>query len=191
MPCSPYRTGMQKLEVKRYLDGKKKKEIPWGTGKFSLGVQNEAGQRLIEFCQEKALIIPNILFQQQRQLYTWTSPDGQHKNQTDYILCSQRWRTLYSQQKQYLKLTAAQFMSSLLQNSNLCWRKQEKPLGRSGAALIKSLMITQWKWQQIQGIKSDRVPQELWMEVTGGGDQNHPKERYARRKNGCLWRVYK
>ena len=49
------------------------------TGKFGLGVQNEAGQRLIEFCQENALVIANTLFQQhKRKLYTWTSPDGQH-----------------------------------------------------------------------------------------------------------------
>ena len=53
---------------------------------------NEAGQRLIEFCQENALVIANTLFQQhKRRLYTWTSPDGQHRNQIDYILCSQRW----------------------------------------------------------------------------------------------------
>ena len=54
-------------------------EIPEVTGKFGLGVQNEAGQRLIEFCQENALVIVNTLFQQhKRRLYTWTSPDGQH-----------------------------------------------------------------------------------------------------------------
>ena len=56
-------------------------ETPGVTGKFGLGVQNEAGQRLIEFCQENALVIANTLFQQQkRRLYTWTSPDGQHQN---------------------------------------------------------------------------------------------------------------
>ena len=49
------------------------------TGKFGLGIRNEAGQRLIEFCQENALVIENTLFQQhKRRLYTWTSPDGQH-----------------------------------------------------------------------------------------------------------------
>ena len=65
-------------------------EIPGVTGKFGLGVQNEAGQRLIEFCQENTLVITNTLFQQhKRRLYTWTSPDGQHQNQIDYILCSQ------------------------------------------------------------------------------------------------------
>ena len=59
------------------------------TGKFGLGMRNEAGQRLIEFCQGNALVIANPLFQQhKRRLYTWTSPDGQHRNQTDYILCS-------------------------------------------------------------------------------------------------------
>ena len=64
------------------------------TGKFGLRVQNEAGQRLIEFCQENALVITNTLFQQhKRRLYTCTSPDGQYRNQIDYILCSQRWRT--------------------------------------------------------------------------------------------------
>ena len=72
-------------------------DIPGVTGKFGLGVQNEAGQRLTEFCQENQenkLIIANTLFQQhKRRLYTWTSPDGQHQNQIDYILYSQRWRS--------------------------------------------------------------------------------------------------
>ena len=63
------------------------------TGKFGSG-QNEAGQRTIEVCQENTLVIANTLFRQhKRRLYTWTSPDGQHRNQIDYILCSQRWRS--------------------------------------------------------------------------------------------------
>ena len=62
-------------------------ETPGVTGKFGLGVRNKAGQRLIEFCQENALVIANTLFQQhKRRLYTWISPDGQHRNQTDCIL---------------------------------------------------------------------------------------------------------
>ena len=69
-------------------------EIPEVTGKFGLGVQNEEGQRLTGFCQENALVIANTLFQQhKRRLCTRTSPDGQHRNQIDYILCSQRWRS--------------------------------------------------------------------------------------------------
>ena len=69
-------------------------ETPGETGKFDLGVRNEAGQRLIEFCQENAQVIANTLFHQhERGLYTWTSPDGQHQNQIYYILCSLRWRS--------------------------------------------------------------------------------------------------
>ena len=69
-------------------------ETPGVTGKFGLRMWNEAEQRLIEFCQENALVIANTLFQQhKRRLYTWTSPDGQHRHQIDYILCSQRWRS--------------------------------------------------------------------------------------------------
>ena len=60
------------------------------TGKFGLRIQNEAGQMLIEFYQENAVAIVNTLFQQhKRRLYTWTSPEGQHRNHIDYILCSQ------------------------------------------------------------------------------------------------------
>ena len=69
-------------------------EIHGVTGKFGLGVQNEAGQMLTEFCQDNALVITNTLFQQhKRRLYKWTSLDGQHQNQIDYILYSQKWRS--------------------------------------------------------------------------------------------------
>ena len=65
-------------------------EIPGVTGKLDLGEQNEVGHRLIEFCQENTMVIINTLFQQhKRRLYTWTSPDGHHQNQIDYILGSQ------------------------------------------------------------------------------------------------------
>ena len=68
-------------------------ETPVVTGKFGLGVQNEAGQRQVEFCQGKALVIANTLFQEnKRRLYTWTSSDSQYRNQLDYIICSSRWR---------------------------------------------------------------------------------------------------
>ena len=58
-------------------------------GVRGLRIQKEAGQRLTEFCQKNILVVANTLFQQhKRRLYTWTSPDGQYQNQTDYILCS-------------------------------------------------------------------------------------------------------
>ena len=93
-------------------------ETPGVMGKFGFGVQNEAGQRLIALCQEDALVIAKTLFQQhKKRLYTWTSPDGQHQNQIDCILCSQKWRScIQSQQKQDQVLTVAQIMNSLLQN---------------------------------------------------------------------------
>ena len=100
-------------------------DIPGVTGKFGLGVQNEAGQRLIEFCQKNALVIANTLFQQhKRKLYTCTSPDGQYWNQIDYIFFAAKdGDALYSQQKQDQELTVAQIMNTLLQNLDLYWRK--------------------------------------------------------------------
>ena len=95
-------------------------QIPGVTSKFDLGVQNEAGQRLPEFCQENTLVIANTLFQQhKRRLYTWTSPDGQHRNQIDYIFAAKDGEALYSQQKQDWELTVVQIMNSLLPNSDL------------------------------------------------------------------------
>ena len=83
-------------------------EIPGVTGKFGLGVWNEAGQRLIEFFQ-----------QHKRRIYTWTSPDGQHRNQIDYILCSQRWRSSIQSAKTRPGADCAHIMNSLLPNSDL------------------------------------------------------------------------
>ena len=95
-PTRPFRTNTQKRCPFHYrgLERKSRKSRnPWSNSKFGLGLQNEAGQRLIEFCQENTLLIANTLLQQhKRRLYTWTSSDGRHRNQTDYILCSQRWR---------------------------------------------------------------------------------------------------
>ena len=94
-------------------------EIRGVTGKCGLGVQNEARQRLIGFCQENPLVISNTLFQQhKRRLYTWTSPDGQQRNQIDYILCSQRWRSSIQSAKNQ-ELTVAQIMNSLFSDSDL------------------------------------------------------------------------
>ena len=93
-------------------------ETPGVTGKFGLGVWNEAGQRLIEFCQENTLIIANTLFQKhKRRLYTLTSPDGQYEKQIIFF-AAKDGEVLYSQQKQDQELTVAQIMNSLLPNSD-------------------------------------------------------------------------
>ena len=89
-----------------------------------LGVQNESGQRQIEFCQENALVIVNTLFQQhKRRFYIWTSPDGQYLNQIDYTLCSQRWRSSIQSARKDWELTVTHIMKSLLWNSDWKWRK--------------------------------------------------------------------
>ena len=96
-PTRTFRTNTQKRCPSHYrgLECKSRKSgNTWSNRSICLGVQNEAGQRLIEFFQENTLVIANTLFQQhKRRLYTRTSPDGQNQNQIDYILCSQRWRS--------------------------------------------------------------------------------------------------
>ena len=87
---------------------------------FALGVYNEAGQKLTEFCQESALVIANTLFQQhKRQLYTRISPDGHYEIRLIIFFAAEDGDALYSQQKQDLELTGAQIMNSLLPNSDL------------------------------------------------------------------------
>ena len=104
-------------------------ETPGVTGKFGLRIWNEAGQRLVEFCQENALVIANTLFQQhKRRLYTWISPDGQSQFDCQIPIWLQFFaakdgEVLYSQQKWDQKPTVAQIINSFLPNSDLNLRK--------------------------------------------------------------------
>ena len=94
--------------------------MPGVTGKFGLGVQNEVGQRLTEFCQENALVIANTLVQQhKRQLYTWTSSGTQYRNQIDYIFCSKRWRSSIQSAKTRLGADCGSDHELLNPNSDL------------------------------------------------------------------------
>ena len=139
----PQPVTLKKLEVERFYEGVQdlleltpqkdvlfiigdwnakigSQETPGVTGKFGLAIRNEAGQRLTEFWQENALVIANTLFQQhKRRLFTWTSLDGQHRNQIDYILLGKDGEALYSQQKQDQELTVAYCLNTLLPNSDL------------------------------------------------------------------------
>ena len=93
-------------------------------GKFGLGVQNEAGQRVVELCQENALVTANTLFQQhKRRLYTWTYQVDNTEIRLIIFFAAKYGEALYSQQKQDQELTVAQIMNSLLPNSDLIWRK--------------------------------------------------------------------
>ena len=85
------------------------------------------GQRLMEFCQENARVIANTLFQQhKRRLYTWASPDGQHQNQIDYILCSQRWRSFIQSAKTSLEADCGSHRELLIAKFRLKLKKVGK-----------------------------------------------------------------
>ena len=109
-----------------------RKETPGITAKFALGVQNEAGQRLIVLPRE-CTGHNNTLFQQhKRRLYTWTSPDGQHRNQIDYILCSQRWRSSIQSAKTRPGVDYGSNHKLLIAKFRLKLKKGWEPLDHSG-----------------------------------------------------------
>ena len=94
-------------------------ETPGVTGKFGLGIQNEAGQRLIEFCQENALVIANTLFQQHKtRLYIGHHQIVNNKIRLIIFFAAKDGGAIYSQRKQDRELTVAQIMNSLLTNSD-------------------------------------------------------------------------
>ena len=102
-------------------------ETPGVTSKFGLGVQNETGERLIEFCKDNVLVIPNTLFQQHKSsLYTWTSPEGQHQNQIDYIICFQRCRSSIQSTKTRLGADCGSDYELLVCKCRLKLKKGEK-----------------------------------------------------------------
>ena len=143
-------------------------ETPEVTGKFGLGIQNEAGQRLIEFCQENALVIANTLFQQhERRLYTWASPDGQHRNQIEYILCSQRWRSSIGSTKTRLGADCGSDHEFLINK----FRLKLKKVGKTTRPFRYDLNHILYDYtvevrNRFKGLDLiDRVPEELWTEV--------------------------
>ena len=119
---------------------------PGVRGKLGLGKRNEAGQRLIEFCQENALVIANTLFQQhKRRFCTWTSPDGQHQNQIDYILCSQRWRSSVQLAKTRLGADCGSDHELLIAKFRLKLKKVGKTTRPFRYYLNQIPRIVQWK----------------------------------------------
>ena len=98
-------------------------ETPGVTGKFGLGIQNEARQRLIDFCPENTGNSKHPLPQYKRRLYTWTSQMVNTKIRLIIFFAAKNGEALYSKQKQDRELTVAQIMNSLLPNSDWNWRK--------------------------------------------------------------------
>ena len=135
---------------------------------FGLGVQNEAGQRLIAFCQEKALVIANTLFEQhKRRLNTGTSPDGQHWNQVDYILCSQRWRSSIQSAKTRPGADCGSDHELLIAKFRLKLKKVGKTTrpfryGLNQIPYDHTVEVT----NRFKGLDLlDRIPEKLWTEV--------------------------
>ena len=172
-------------------------EISGVTDKFGLGVQNEAGQRLIEFFQGNTLVIANTLFQQhKRRLYTWTSPDGQHWNQIDYIHCSQRWRSSIQSSKTRLEANCGSDHELLLAKFRLKLKKVGKTTRPfrydlnqipydytvevrnrfKGLDLIECLKNYRWNFMTLYRRQRSRP---------------NPRKRNAKRHNAYLRRPYK
>ena len=166
--------------------------------KFGLGVQSKAGQKLIEFCQENALVIANTLFQQhKRRLYTWTSPNAQHQNQIDYVLCSQRWRSSIQSAKTRLGADCGSNHEFFIAKFRLKWKKVGKTTRpfRYDQNQIPYDYTVEVR-NRFKGLDLiDRVPDELWMKVYDivqeRGIKTSPRKRNAKKQNGYLRRPYK
>ena len=123
---------------------------------------------LIGFCQENTLVIANNLFQQhKRRLGTWTSPDGQHRNQIDYILCSQRWRSSIQSAKTRPGADCGSDHELLIAKFRLKLKKVGKTTRPFRYDLNQILYdYTVEVRNRFKGLDLiDRVPDELWTEV--------------------------
>ena len=133
---------------------------PWST--------KQRRSKVTEFCQENALVIANTLFQQhKRRLYTWTSPDGQHRNQIDYILCSQRWRSSIQSTKTRLGDDCVSDHELLIAKFRLKLKKVGKTTRpfRYDPNQIPYDYTVEVR-NRFEGLDLiDRVPDELWNEV--------------------------
>ena len=172
-------------------------EIPGVTGKFGLGVQNEAGQRLIELYQENSLVIANTLFQQHKiRLYTWTSPDSQHQNQIDYIFCSQRWRSSIQSAKTRPGADCGSDHELLIAKFRLKLKRVRKTT-RSFRYDLNQILYeyTVEVWNRFK--ERDLIECLMnygWRYLTlyrRQGSRPSPWKRNAKRQNDCLRRPYK
>jgi len=126
-PTRSFRTNTKKICPFHYrgLECKgRKSRITWSNRQiwpWSAGWSRAKPKR---FCQENALVIANTLFQKhKRRLYTWTSPDSQHRNQIDYILCNQRWRSSIQSAKTRPGTDCGTHHELFIANSDVNWRK--------------------------------------------------------------------
>ena len=132
---------------------------PWST--------NEAGKRLTEFCQDKTLVKQTPSSNNTREDYTWTSPDGQHQNQIDCILCSQRWKSSIQSAKTRPGADCGSDHELLFGKFKLKLKKVGKTSRPFRYNLNKiSYDYTVDMMSRFKGLDLvDRLPEELWTEV--------------------------
>ena len=148
--------------------------------------------------QENALVIAKTLFQQhKRRLYTWTSPDGQHQNQIDYVLCTQRWRSSIQSTKTRPGADCGSDHELLIAK----FRLKLKKIGKTTRPFRYDL--NQIPYDYTVEVRNtfkrldliDRVPDGIWNEVRDivqrQGSRPSPWKRNAKKQNGCLRRPYK
>ena len=172
-------------------------EIPGLTGKFGLGEQNE-GQRLTEFCQEKALVIANTLFQQhKRQLYTWKSSNGQYPNQIDNIFCIQSWRSCIQSAKTRCGAVCDSDHWLLIAKFKLKLKKARKttrPVSYNLNQIRYEYTVeVANRWKGLDLINS--MPEELWTEVCNivpeAANKTISKKKKSKKAKWLSEKVYK
>ena len=188
-----------KHEIDRLIESKKQKnasQAGWLLHVFGM----PEGSTLAHFLPQKYLraVIANTLFQQhKRRLYTWTSPDGRHWNQIDYILCSQRWRSSIQSANTGLGADCGSDHELLIAKFRLKLKKVEKTTRPFRYDLNQiSYDYTVEERNRSKGLDLiDRVPDELWTEVRDIVQETKsrpsPRKRKAKKQNGCLRRPYK
>ena len=160
-------------------------ETPGVTGKFGLGMWNEAGQRLIEFCQENALVIANTLFKQhKRRLYTWTSPDGQHRNQ--------RWRSSIQSTKSRPGADYGSDHELLMAK----FRLKLKKVGKTARPFRYDLNKIPYDYtvevrNRFKGLDLMKYGMRFGTLYRRQGSRPSPWKTNAKTQNGCLGRHYK
>ena len=137
-------------------------------GKFGLGVRNDAGDRLVQFCQENRFRIANTWYiKPKRRLYTWTSPNGQYRNQIDFILCQQRWKSSIASTKTLPGADCGSDHQLLVAKVKLklCKIKKSTIQKRFNVDNISPRYAVEVK-NSFDSLSSDgKDPEELWREI--------------------------
>ena len=149
------------------------------TGKFGFRVENETEQRLTEYCQENMLSQQTLSQQPKRRVYTWTSPEGQHRNQIDDALCSWRWRSSVQSAKTRPGADCGSDHQLLVEKQSLKLKKAGKTTGPARYDLnqipYEYAVEVMHRFKGLNLVKSAWAMNRGLYYCTGGSKQNHPK----------------